>query len=99
MGVQLVVLMVFTQTILFMLTILLMYFLSIVFNACIQYGHLPTNLMKPALFLSLKTRDISDKNNYRPIALVTATSKLFEICLLEILQMYLPYYTRSSVWI
>ena len=36
-----------------------------------------------------KTGDTSDKNNYRPIALVTATSKLFEICLLEILQMYL----------
>ena len=37
-----------------------------------------------------KTGDTSDKNNYIPIALVvTATSKLFEICLLEILQMYL----------
>ena len=29
-----------------------------------------------------KTGDTSNKNNYRPIALVTATSKLFEICLL-----------------
>ena len=36
-----------------------------------------------------KTGDTSDKNNYSPIALVTATSKLFEICLLEIPQMYL----------
>ena len=36
-----------------------------------------------------KTGDTSGKNNYRPIALVTATSKLFEMCLLEILQMYL----------
>ena len=31
----------------------------------------------------------SDKNNYRPIALVTAASKLFEICILEILETYL----------
>ena len=31
----------------------------------------------------------SDKNNYRPIALVTACSKIFEICLLEMLEQYL----------
>ena len=31
-----------------------------------------------------KIGESSDKNNYRPIALVTAASKLFEICILEI---------------
>ena len=31
----------------------------------------------------------AQKNNYRPIALVTAASKLFEICILEILETYL----------
>ena len=36
-----------------------------------------------------KNGDTSDKNNYRPIALVTAASKLFEICILEILETYL----------
>ena len=36
-----------------------------------------------------KTRDTSDKNNYRPIALVTAASKLFEICILDVLETYL----------
>ena len=36
-----------------------------------------------------KTGDTSDKNNYRPIALVTAASKLFESCILEILETYL----------
>ena len=36
-----------------------------------------------------KTGDTSDKNNYRPIALVTAASKIFEICILELLEMYL----------
>ena len=47
--------------------------------------------MKTAIvpIIKNKTGDTSDKNNYRPITLVTATSKLFEICLLEILQMYL----------
>ena len=30
-----------------------------------------------------------DKNNYRPIALVTAASMLFEICILKILETYL----------
>ena len=31
----------------------------------------------------------SDKNNYRPIALVTAASKIFELCLSIILEDYL----------
>ena len=36
-----------------------------------------------------KTGDTSDKNNYRPIALVTAASKLFEICIFDVLETYL----------
>ena len=36
-----------------------------------------------------KTGDASDKNNYRPIALVTAASKIFELCLSVILENYL----------
>ena len=36
-----------------------------------------------------KTRDTNDKNNYRPIALVTAISKIFELCLSEKLNDYL----------
>ena len=47
--------------------------------------------MKTALvpIIKSKTGDTGDKNNYRPVALVTAASKIFEICLLEILEMYL----------
>ena len=41
------------------------------------------------------TLDYGDKNNYRPIALVTAASKIFEICLLEILEMYLIAYDHQ----
>ena len=36
-----------------------------------------------------KTGDTSAKNNYRPIALVTAASKIFELCLSIILEDYL----------
>ena len=47
--------------------------------------------MKTAMvpIIKNKTEDTNDKNNYRPIALVTAASKLFEICILEILETYL----------
>ena len=40
------------------------------------------------MIVSIKNKT-GDKNNYRPIALVTAASKNFRICLLEILEMYL----------
>ena len=36
-----------------------------------------------------KTGNSNDKNNYRPIALVTECSKFFELCLLEIIELYL----------
>ena len=36
-----------------------------------------------------KTGDTSDKNNYRLIVLVTAASKLFEICILGVLEAHL----------
>ena len=42
--------------------------------------------------LKNKTGNSSDKNNYRPIALVTACTKIFEICLLEMLEHYLHTY-------
>ena len=47
--------------------------------------------MKTALvtIVKNKTGDTSVKNYYRPIAIVTAASKLFEICILEILNTYL----------
>ena len=47
--------------------------------------------MKTAIvpIIKCKTGNTADKNNYRPIALVTACSKIFEICLLEIIEKYL----------
>ena len=47
--------------------------------------------MKTAIvpIIKCKTGNSSDKNNYLPIALVTACSKIFELCLLEIIEVYL----------
>ena len=47
--------------------------------------------MKTAIvpIIKNKTGDASDKNNYRPIALVTATSKIFELCVCVIMENYL----------
>ena len=66
-------------------------FLSLLFNYFIVHRYLPSDFMKTLLvpIIKGKTGDSSDKNNYRPIALFTASSKLFEICILEILEMYL----------
>ena len=65
--------------------------LSILLTSFITHGYFPADFMKTALvsIIKNKTGDTGDKNNYKPIALVTAASKFFEICLLEILEMYL----------
>ena len=66
-------------------------YLSMLFNCFITHGYLPEDFMKTAIvpIIKNKTGDSSDKGNYRPIALVTACSKIFEICLLKMLEMYL----------
>ena len=47
--------------------------------------------MKTAIVPIIKniSGNTSDKSNYRPIALVTACSKIFESCLLKMLEQYL----------
>ena len=47
--------------------------------------------MKTAIvpIIKNKTGDTSDKNNYRRIALVTACSKIFELCILSIIENYI----------
>ena len=52
--------------------------------------------MKTSIIPILRNRngDASDKNNYGPIATVTAMSKLFELCLSKILDGYL--YTSEN---
>ena len=62
--------------------------LSLLFSAFITHGYLPGMFMKTAIvpIIKNKTGDTSDKNNDRPIALVTAASKIFELCLSVILE-------------
>ena len=66
-------------------------FLSLLFNAFIVHGYLLADLMMTVMVpvIKNKTGDTSGKNNYTPIALITAASKLFEICILEVLEIYL----------
>ena len=67
--------------------------LSLLFSAFVMHGYLPSIMfMKTAIvpIIQNKNGDTSDKNNYyRPIALVTAASKIFELCLSVILKDYL----------
>ena len=65
--------------------------LSLLFSAFITHGYLPDMFMKTAIVPTIKnkTGDTSDKNNYRPITLVIAASKIFELCLSIILEDYL----------
>ena len=65
--------------------------LSILFNCFVSHGYLPSEFMKTAIvpIIKNKTGDTSNKNNYRPIALVTACSKIFELCILSIIENYI----------
>ena len=67
------------------------YILSILFNCFISNGYLLSEFMKTAIVLIMKNKigDTSDKNNYRPIALVTACSKILELCILSIIENYI----------
>ena len=67
------------------------FYLSILFTSIISHGYIPDNFMKTVLLpiIKSKTGDIHDVNNYRPISLVTSCSKLFELILLDIIDMYI----------
>ena len=64
-------------------------YLSLLVNCFILHGYLLRDFMKTAIVPIIKnnTGYSSDENNY--IAIVTACSKIFEICLLEMLEQYL----------
>ena len=65
--------------------------LSLLFTAMLTHGHMPSDLMKTAIVPILKNRqgDTSDKNNYRPIAIVTAMSKILELCIMKLIETHL----------
>ena len=66
-------------------------YLSILFTSFLVHGYLPANFMKSALVPIVKNKsgNTSDKSNYRPIALVTLCSKLFEVVLLRLIDPFL----------
>ena len=60
--------------------------LSLLFNCCISHGHLPIELLDTIIVPLIKDKkgDISDKDNYRPIALTCIMSKVFEHVVLSV---------------
>ena len=65
--------------------------LSLLFTCLVSHGYLPSDFMKTLIvpLVKNKTGDTSDVNNYRPIALVTVSSKIFENVLLDFLEPFL----------
>ena len=65
--------------------------LSIFYTGAIRHGYLPGDFMKTIIIPLVKNKsgDLSDVNNYRPIALVTVVSNNFENILLELMEPYL----------
>ena len=59
--------------------------LSLLFNAMLIHGFLPNDLMKCELIPVIKDLggDLCSSDNYRPIAIASIVSKLFELVLLE----------------
>ena len=58
--------------------------LPLLFSMCLSHGYLPSALIKTTIVPIVKNKagDLSDSNNYRPIAIATITSKLLESVLL-----------------
>jgi hypothetical protein len=59
--------------------------LSIVMNAMLIHGHLPSTFMETVILPVIKNKrgDITNKDNYRPIAITNIFSKVFETVLLH----------------
>ena len=62
--------------------------LSLCFNACMVHGFLPSTMTDTILvpIIKYKTGNASSKTNYRPIALTSVLSKVFETALLSKLE-------------
>jgi hypothetical protein len=65
--------------------------LSMLFTCSLSHGYLPSALLKTIIvpLVKNKTSNIGDKSNYRPIALVTSASKIFELILLDLIENYI----------
>ena len=65
----------------------------------LTHGYLPASLMQSAIVPILKNRQggTRDKNNYRPIAIVTAPSKIFELCIMNLIESHLLTMAAKSI--
>ena len=66
-------------------------YLSLLFLCMLSHGFLPDAFMRTSIIPILKNKNgyISAKSNYKPIAIVTAMSKLFELCSFRIMDVYI----------
>ena len=64
-----------------------LYFCNL-FNCMLKHGFLPDTFMKTIIVPIIKDKrgDVTDKDNYRPIALTTIASKLLEILLFQAME-------------
>ena len=64
--------------------------ISLLFNCVNIHGYLPTRLMENFIVPIVKDNKsiLTDKNNYRPIALTCVASKLLELLILDIYHYY-----------
>jgi hypothetical protein len=70
--------------------------LSLCFNTCFSHGSIPMRLLDTFIIPVLKNKcgDITDQNNYRPIAITNVLSKVLELLILERCESYL--YTTDN---
>ena len=65
--------------------------LSLLFNSMLIHNHLPATLMNTIISPIIKDKksSITDKDNYRPIAITCVTSKILELLILKRCKQYL----------
>jgi exonuclease III len=64
---------------------------KMLFNCMLVHGHLPSKFMETVIVSIVKDKkgNISDKDNYRPIAITTVISKILELVILVKVEKYL----------
>ena len=65
--------------------------LSLCFSSCLSHGFLPNSIMDSVVLPIVKNKcgNLSDSNNYRPVAISNVCSKIFEHVILYLCEDYL----------